>query len=175
MSSRIRPHKEIQSKISLFFSKNILSIYSCCRNRAHRQRQSLKVQIKMQWRKGFWVVIHQHPALCSHLVVEKHIDDGVDDSAELGQDRRNHASNGRNQSWPTEGGHQRHDTVGHPAQHVAGHHGQHHHQNVLLSALSCQKVYFTHLETWKRGREGTTEIKPVFTIILPYMDLTDTV
>lgn len=94
-----------------------------------------------------WVIIHHHPALGSHLVVEEHVDDRVDDGAELGQDGGHHASRGSDQSRPTEGGHQRRDAVGHPAQHVAGHHGQHHHQNVLLSALSCQQVDLTHLET----------------------------
>lgn len=85
--------------------------------------------------------------LGSHLVVEEHVDDGVDNGAELGQDGGHHTRHGSDQSRPTEGGHQRHDAVGHPAQHVAGHHGQHHHQNVLLSALSCQQIDFTHLDT----------------------------
>jgi len=83
---------------------------------------------------------------CPHLVVEEHVDDGVDDSAELGLDRGNHTRHGSDQSRPTEGGHQRHGAVGHPAQHVAGHHGQHHGQNALLSALSGQQIDLTHLE-----------------------------
>lgn len=85
--------------------------------------------------------------LASNLAVEEHVDDGVDDSAELGQDGGHHASHGSDQSRFTKGGHQRHDAIGHPAQHVAGHHGQHHRQNVLLSALSCQQIDLTHLET----------------------------
>lgn len=100
-----------------------------------------------------------HPALRSHLVVEENVDDGVDDGAELGQDGGHHTGDGRDQSRPAEGGHQRHDAVGHPAEHVAGHHGGHHHQDVLLSALSCQQVDLTHLETWRRSRGTGEEVK----------------
>lgn len=91
-------------------------------------------------------------SLGSNLVVEEHIDDGVDDSAELGQDGGHHTSHGSDHSGFTKGGHQCQDAIGHPAQHVAGHHGQHHHQNVLLSALSCQQIDLTHLEERKRYR-----------------------
>lgn len=83
----------------------------------------------------------------SHLFVEEHVDDGVDDGAELGQDGGHHAGRGSDQARPAEGGHQRHDAVGHPAHHVAGHHGRHHHQDVLLSALRRQQVDLTRLET----------------------------
>lgn len=88
-----------------------------------------------------------HPALLSDLVVEEHVDDRIDDSAELGQDGGHHTSHGRDQPWFTKGDHQRHDAIGHPAQHVAGHHGEHHHQDVLLSALSRQQINLPHLET----------------------------
>lgn len=93
----------------------------------------------------FCVIILCYLVLGSHLVVEEHVDDRVDDSAELGQDGGYHTSHGSDQSRPAEGGHQCHNTVGHPAQHVAGHHGQHHHQNVLLPALGCQQIDLTHL------------------------------
>lgn len=92
------------------------------------------------------VILGHHSSSCPHLVVEEHVDDRVDDGAELGQDGGHNAGRGSHQFRPAEGGHQRHDAVGHPAQHVAGHHGQHHHQDVLLSALSCQQIDLTHLE-----------------------------
>lgn len=91
-------------------------------------------------------VFHHDPVFSFHLVVEEHVDDGVDDSAEFGQDGGHHTCQGSDQPRPTKRGQQRDDAIGHPAQHVAGHHGQHHHQNVLLSALSCQQIDFTHLE-----------------------------
>lgn len=83
----------------------------------------------------------------SNLVVEEHIDDWVNHSAELGQDGRHHANHGSHQPQLAKGGHQCHDAVGHPAQHVAGHHGQHHQQDVLLSALSRQLIDPAHLKT----------------------------
>ena len=91
---------------------------------------------------------HYKPsALISHLGVEEHVDNWVDNCAELGQDGGHHTNHGSDQSQSTKGGNQRHDAIGHPAQHVAGHHRQYHQQNVLLSALSCQKIDLTHLGT----------------------------
>lgn len=88
-----------------------------------------------------------------HLVVEEHVDDGVDNSAKLCQDGGHHAGHGGDQSWPTERGQKGHDAVGHPAQQVAGHHGWNHDQNVLLSSLSCRQVDCTHLDTQRRRGE----------------------
>lgn len=87
------------------------------------------------------------PLRSSNLVVEEHVDDWVNDGAELGQDGGHHANHGSHQPQPAKGGHQRHDAIGHPAQHVAGHHGQHHQQDVLLSALSHQLIDSAHLKT----------------------------
>lgn len=83
----------------------------------------------------------------AHLVVEEHVDDRVHHGAELGQDGGHHADHGSDQLQFAEGGHQRYDAVGHPAQQVAGHHGQHHQQDVLLPALGRQHIDPAHLRT----------------------------
>lgn len=46
----------------------------------------------------FCVIILCYLVLGSHLVVEEHVDDRVDDSAELGQDGGYHTSHGSDQS-----------------------------------------------------------------------------
>lgn len=99
-------------------------------------------------------VVYHLPLLMSNLVIEEHVDDRVDNSAELGQDGGNHASHGSERSQFAKGGHQCRDTVGHPAQQVAGHHGQHHQQDALLSALSCQQIDPAHLKAQKRCYDG---------------------
>lgn len=107
-----------------------------------------------------WYLKYRHQ-LCphSHLFVEENIDNRVDNSAELGQDGRNHTSDGSHQLRPTKGGHQCHDAVGHPAQHVAGHHRENHQRNVVFSALSCQKIDLSHLEMWERRRIRGIDVK----------------
>lgn len=95
----------------------------------------------------------------SHLFVEENIDNRVDNSAELGQDGRNHTSDGSHLPRPTKGGHQCHDAIGHPAQHVAGHHRENHQRNVAFSALSCQKIDLSHLEMWERRRIRGIDVK----------------
>lgn len=104
----------------------------------------------------------------SNLVIEEHIDDWVNHGAELGQDGGHHADHGTDRAQPAQGGHQRYDAVGHPAQHVAGHHGQHHPQDVLLSALSRQQVDSARLKTRRDSQDNSTEWCFYFENITPW-------
>ncbi len=80
-----------------------------------------------------------------HLFVHEDVDDGVNDSAALGKDRRNDAGNGANDSWLAEGGHHGNDTIRHPAEQITHHCGNDHEQDVKLSATSRRSPDTTHL------------------------------
>lgn len=43
--------------------------------------------------------------MCSNLVVEKHVDDWIDNSAKLCQDWGNHTGDGSDQAWASKSGH----------------------------------------------------------------------
>lgn len=71
-------------------------------------------------------------AVLTHLFIHEDVDDGVDDGAGLGQHGRDDARLRGDQAWRAEGGQQRHDAVGQPAQQVADHHHHHHEEHALL-------------------------------------------
>lgn len=81
----------------------------------------------------------------THLLVHEDVDDGVDDRAGLGEDGRDDAGDGADESRPAEGGHDGDDAIRHPADQVAHHRGDDHEQNVKLSPTSCRPPDMTHL------------------------------
>ncbi len=85
----------------------------------------------------------------TNLVVEKHIYDRVDHRAALGQDWWHHAGYGSDQSPPAKGGQQSHHPVRHPAQQIAGDHGDNHEKDVVLPPLCSQQVDFSYLSREK--------------------------
>lgn len=79
------------------------------------------------------------------LFVHQDVDDGVNDGAALGEERRDDAGHGADDPWPSKGGHHGNDAVRHPADQVTHHRGDDHEQDVKISATSCRVPDTTHL------------------------------
>ena len=69
----------------------------------------------------------------AHLFVHEYIDEGVDDGATLSHDGGHHGQDGGDEARVSKGGHHGDHAVGHPAQQVTHHCGDHHEQDVELS------------------------------------------
>lgn len=89
----------------------------------------------------YYVVTH----CASHLFVHEDVDDGVDDRAALGEDRRHDARHRADESRPAEGGHHGDDAVRHPAEQVTDHRGDDHEQDVELAPPRRRPPDATHL------------------------------
>lgn len=79
------------------------------------------------------------------LFVQKHIDDGVVDSAALGKDGWDDAGCRGDEPRLPKGGYERHSCVGQPAEEEANHHHHHHDQDALLPAPARPLVDAAHL------------------------------
>lgn len=77
---------------------------------------------------------HYETTQLANLLVHEDVDDGVEHGAALGQDRRDHSSHRRDEARLAKGCHHGHHTVRHPAEQVTSHRGDHHEQDVELSA-----------------------------------------
>lgn len=83
----------------------------------------------------------------THLFVHEDVDEGVDDGAALGQQRRHHAGHRADDVGGSECRHHGHHAIRHPAQQVAGRRGQNHEQYVVLSLPRCRLPDLAHLRT----------------------------
>ena len=81
----------------------------------------------------------------AHLFVHEDVDDGVDDGAGLGEEGRHHAGHQADEARPAERRHHGYDSVRQPAKQEANHRGEHHEQDVELSAPRRRAPDTTHL------------------------------
>lgn len=100
----------------------------------------------------YWQETHTTPP--TNLFVHEDVDERVDDSAALGQERGHHGGHGGDDAGPAKRRHHGHHAVGHPAQYIAHHRSQHHEQDVVLSPPRRCPTYLTHLETGEMKGES---------------------
>ena len=72
--------------------------------------------------------------ISTYLFVHEDVDEGVDDGTALGQDGWYHTGNGGDNAWTAKRGHHGHHPIRHPAEKVEHHGGDHHDEDVVLSA-----------------------------------------